>query len=96
MHKAAVKARSEVRSKGQITLPVSIRKAVRLAEGDLVELEITGDGILMRPLRTIDAGQAWFWTQEWQAGERQASEEIRKKRLTPHKTSNAFLSHLKK
>ena len=34
------------------------------------------EGILLRPMKVIDATQAWFWTPEWQAGERQADAEI--------------------
>jgi antitoxin PrlF len=65
-------ARTTLRSKGQITLPEEIRAAARLEEGDLLEAELTDDGILLRPQKVIDASQAWFWTPEWQAGERAA------------------------
>ena len=65
-------ARTTLRAKGQLTLPDEIRKAARLEEGDLLDAEITADGILLRPQKVIDAAQAWFWTAEWQAGEREA------------------------
>ncbi|MGO9910082.1 MAG: AbrB/MazE/SpoVT family DNA-binding domain-containing protein [Acidimicrobiales bacterium] len=65
-------ARTTLRAKGQLTLPDDIRKAAHLEEGDLLEAEITADGILLRPQKLIDATQAWFWTAEWQAGEREA------------------------
>jgi AbrB family looped-hinge helix DNA binding protein len=61
-----------VRAKGQVTLPDEIRKAARLDEGDLLEAELTEEGILLRPQRVIDPSQAWFWTAEWQAEEREA------------------------
>lgn len=64
--------RTTLRAKGQLTLPEEIRKAARLEEGDLLEAELTAEGILLRPQKVIDATQAWFWTAEWQAGEREA------------------------
>jgi antitoxin PrlF len=64
--------RTTLRAKGQITLPEDIRVAARVQEGDLFEAEITQDGILLRTQKVIDANQAWFWTPEWQAGEREA------------------------
>ncbi len=64
--------RTTLRAKGQLTLPEEIRAAARLEEGDLFEAEITDEGILLRPQKVIDATQAWFWTPEWQAGEREA------------------------
>ena len=65
-------ARTTLRAKGQLTLPDGIRRAARLEEGDLLDAEITADGILLRPQKVIDATQAWFWTPEWQAGEGEA------------------------
>lgn len=65
-------ARTTLRAKGQLTLPEEIRAAARLEDGDLFDAEITEDGILLRPRKVIDATQAWFWTPEWQAGEREA------------------------
>lgn len=65
-------ARTTLRAKGQLTLPQEIRTAAHLEEGDLLDAEITDDGILLRPRKVIDSTQAWFWTPRWQAGEREA------------------------
>jgi antitoxin PrlF len=69
-------ARTTLRAKGQLTIPDDIRKAAHLEEGDLLEAEITAEGILLRPQKVIDATQAWFWTPEWQAGEREADADL--------------------
>jgi AbrB family looped-hinge helix DNA binding protein len=65
-------SRTTVRAKGQITLPEDVRRAAHLQEGDLLDAEITEEGILLRPQKLIDATQAWFWTADWQSGERDA------------------------
>src|SRR5262245_41870999 len=92
----AAKVRSEVRGRGQITIPAALRKAAHIDEGDLIGLEVTADGILMRPLKAIKASQAWFWTPEWQAGERAVSKDIEEKRTTRYKGKKEFLASLKK
>lgn len=69
-------SKTVVRSKGQITLPSEVRRAAHLEEGDPLEVEMTAEGILLRPLKVIDATQAWFWTPEWQAAEHEASAEL--------------------
>jgi antitoxin PrlF len=71
-----VVAATVVRKKGSVTIPADIRKAARLAEGDPIEVEMTEDGILLRPQKVIDATQAWFWEAAWQAGEREADADI--------------------
>src|SRR5437899_12822402 len=69
-------ARMVLRSRGQLTLPEKIRKAARLEQGDLLEAELTTEGILLRPQKVIDPDQAWYWTPEWQAGEREADADL--------------------
>ena len=72
-------ARMTLRAKGQLTLPDDVRKAAKLQEGDLIEVEVTENGeVILRPLATVDRSQAWFWTPEWQAGEREATEQGRR------------------
>ncbi len=83
-----------VRAKGQVTIPAEIRQAARLEEGDPVEVEIVEDGILLRPMKMIDASQAWFWTPEWQAGEREADADIAAGRVERFESDEEFLAAL--
>ena len=85
---------SVVRGKGQITIPSEIRKAARLEEGDPVEVELVEGGILLRPLKVIDATQAWFWQPEWQAGEREAAADLAARRSRVFESSEALLGSL--
>jgi AbrB family looped-hinge helix DNA binding protein len=85
---------SVVRQKGTITIPAEIRKAARLAEGDIVEVELTADGILLRPKKLIDATQAWFWAPSWQAGEREAEEDLAAGRSDSFGSDEEFLRAL--
>ena len=87
-------ARTTLRAKGQLTLPEAIRSAARLEEGDLLEAEITADGILLRPQKLVDATQAWFWTPTWQAGERDADADRDAGRIEPFDSGEAFVDAL--
>ena len=83
-----------IRAKGQLTLPVGVRKAAHIAEGDPLEVELTPGGILLRPKKLVDASQAWFWAPEWQEGELEASADIEADRTERHDSPEAFLSSL--
>lgn len=85
-----------VRERGQITIPAGIRKAARLEEGDPLEVELVPEGILLRPRKVIDATQAWFWTPEWQAGEREAEQEIASSGGTRYDSDEEFLDSLRR
>ncbi len=89
-------SRTTLRAKGQLTLPEEIRAAAHLEEGDLLEAEITEDGILLRPQKVIDATQAWFWTPEWQAREREADADLAAGRLETFDSGEEFLDALDK
>jgi AbrB family looped-hinge helix DNA binding protein len=89
-------ARLTLRAKGQLTLPDNVRKAAKLQEGDLIEAEVTENGeVILRPLATVARSQAWFWTPEWQAGEREATEQIRRGEVKRYETDADFLDSLK-
>ena len=83
-----------VRKKVSVTIPADIRKAARLAEGDLVEVEITAEGILLRPKKVIDATQAWFWESAWQAKEREADEDLAAERFDRFESDDAMVRAL--
>ncbi|HET6456675.1 MAG TPA: AbrB/MazE/SpoVT family DNA-binding domain-containing protein [Armatimonadota bacterium] len=65
-----------VRKNAQITLPAGIRKKAHIEEGDILEAEVRGDEIVLKPKKLIDKSQAWYWTEEWQKGEREADADI--------------------
>jgi antitoxin PrlF len=88
-------ARTTLRQKGQITLPAQIREALHVEDGDEIEFEITPDGrVLMSGLKMIPADQAWFWTEAWQEGEREASAQLEREQGRIFKTGEDFLKSL--
>jgi antitoxin PrlF len=90
-----VMARMTLRAKGQLTLPEEIRRAAHLEEGDLLDGEITVDGILLRPQKVIDSTQAWFWTPMWQAGEREADSDRAAGRVETFDSGEALVEELR-
>ena len=88
--------RSTLREKGQVTLPTDIRNALHIRPGDDIEFQVLPGGqVLMRGLTMIPADQAWFWTESWQAGEREASADISAGRMETFKDDDSFLDFLK-
>ncbi len=85
---------SIVRAKGQITIPREVREAAHLREGDPVEVEMTREGILLRPRKIVDSTQAWFWTPAWQAGEAEATADIEAGKVEVFETGEDFLASL--
>ena len=64
-----------LRSDGRVTIPKNLRRQACLSEGDELDVEMTIDGILLRPCSQRDEDQWWYWTDEWQSGEQQITED---------------------
>jgi hypothetical protein len=81
----------EVTDRGTITLPKPFRGA------SLYEVrEREGGGLELIPQHTIDAAQAWFWSERWQAMEREASADIAAGRVRGFDSADDFIAELDK
>ncbi|MFD7429568.1 AbrB/MazE/SpoVT family DNA-binding domain-containing protein [Streptomyces sp. NPDC091387] len=88
-------ATATLRTNGQVTLPKAIRTALGVDQGDELEFEITSAGeVTVHGLTKIRSDQAWFWTPEWQDGERRASEDIAAGRTAVHEDADSMFAHL--
>ena len=81
---------ARVDSRGCITIPAKIRKALGLNSGEQVRIEaVTSTGtIIVHQQVTVDKEQAWFWTPDWQKGERAADKDIAGGRVTRMKSGS--------
>jgi AbrB family looped-hinge helix DNA binding protein len=86
--------RAVVRARGQITLPREVREALHVDEGDDIAFVVEGGHVTMRGLKSIPADQAWFWSDDWQAGEREASGQLARAEGSVFEDGPAFLDSL--
>lgn len=80
----------------QVTIPANIRKAFRIKVGTVVDFVIKKGVIIMKPKALVDEDQAWFWTEEWQKGEKEADEAIKKGEVDSFKDVSDMRKHLEK
>lgn len=87
---------AKLTSAGQVTLPKEIRKKTNMQPGDFVEVDLDSEGhIVLTPKKLVDASQAYFWTPEWQAAEREAEEDIKSGRVKRFKSGAEAVEYLK-
>jgi bifunctional DNA-binding transcriptional regulator/antitoxin component of YhaV-PrlF toxin-antitoxin module len=79
-----------------VALPAALRRRLRLDEpGAQIELIEGDDGrIELRPVLPVPADQAWFWTERWQAMEREADEDVAAGRVTVVDGPDELFEHL--
>ena len=85
-----------VQSRGTIALPADLRRRLHLDEpGAQIEIIERDDGLVeLRPLLPVPADQRWFWSDRWQAMEREADEDVAAGRVTVLDGPDALFEHL--
>lgn len=85
-----IEVTTPLRSKSQSTVPEAVRRALHVEEGDQLRWVVEDDGsVTVVGQRLIDTSQAWFWTDEWQAKEREADEAIASGRVVRYELGSA-------
>jgi len=93
---SSIGAITKLTSGGQVTLPKEIRIKTNMQPGDFVEVKLDEEGrIVLTPKKLVDASQAYFWTEEWQKGERKADEDIKAGRVKRFKSAADAVKYLK-
>lgn len=83
-----------LRERGQLTLPADVRDAAQVDAGAVFEIEVVDGRIVMTPKLLIDASQAWFWSERWQAMEREADGDIAAGRTTSFANVEGLIADL--
>lgn len=82
--------------RGVITLPAALRKRLHLDQpGAQLEVIERPDGVFeLRSALPVPADEAWFWQEQWQAGEREVDEHVRHGRVRRFEADEEFLQSL--
>ena len=79
---------------GQVTIPAEMRREAGIEIGDYIEVRLEEGRLVLLPKEVIDKDQTWFWTDEWQAAEREAEEDLRAGRVETFDTLEALIADL--
>jgi AbrB family looped-hinge helix DNA binding protein len=71
----------KVKKNYQITIPQALRRLMRLAEGDYVEMDVRDGSLVISPVKVVHPDQEYFFTKEWQQKEAEADRDIAEGRL---------------
>ena len=85
---------SKVTRNGQVTLPASIRKKLNIEEGDIIEMSVEDEKVVLAPKKLVDKSQAYFWTKQWQEAEKQAEEDISSGRVKSFGSADELVDDL--
>ncbi len=88
---------TRISPKHQITIPKEVFEKLHLEVGDILEVDMTEEGLLLVPKKLISKDQTWFWTKEWQKKEKEADEAIARGELSgPFENAQDLIRHARK
>ena len=79
---------------GQVTIPADMRRQAGIEIGDYVEVRMEEGHLVLLPKQLIDKDQTWFWTEEWQAAEREAADDLRAGQVKAFDTLDELIADL--
>jgi antitoxin MazE len=83
--------------KHQITIPRDVFDSMHLEVGDFLDTQVKDNAIVLVPKKLVPKDQAWFWSKEWQAKEKEADEAITKgETIGPFSKASDAVKALKK
>ena len=83
-----------VQKRNLISLPKEIREKLNISEGDMLDIHIEGNKIILEPYKLIPTSQAYFWSEKTQKDMLEAKEDIKAGRVREFTNANEFLKGL--
>ena len=80
----------------QIAIPREIIRELGLKEEDHMDIYISESKVVLEPKILIPKDQAYFYTGDWQADEKEAEEDIKQGRVTKTKNLDELFKKLDK
>ena len=84
----------KVKSKAQITLPVKVRQALGIEEGDYLEAKVEGNKVILIPQVLITKFPPVTLSEQGEEMLKEAQEEVRAGKVKEHESAESLINEL--
>lgn len=84
-----------VQKRGVVSLGL-LRGHLPIEDGDVLQVQVEDGKIVLVPMKLVPAEQVWFWSEEWQKGEKEADKDIAEGRVKSFDNVEDLLEDLDK
>ncbi len=84
-----------VQQRNLISLPKEIREKLKINIGDILDIRIEGNKIIIEPYKLVPSSQAYFWSEGTQKDLLEAQHDVENGRVREFNDVNDFLEGLK-
>lgn len=86
--------RVAVQKRNLISLPREIREKLKINEGDVLDIKIEGNRIVLEPYKLIPTSQAYFWAETTQNDMLEAKKDVKSGRVREFSNLDEFMQGL--
>ncbi len=83
-----------VQRRNLITLPKEIRQKLNISEGDMLNIHIDNNKIIIEPYKLVPSSQAYFWSKKTQEDMLEAKKDVKNGRVREFSNLDEFLDGL--
>jgi AbrB family looped-hinge helix DNA binding protein len=91
INKTTTSYRVSVQRRNLITIPKEIREKLNISEGDVLDIHIDNNKIVIEPYKLVPSSQAYFWTKKAQSDLFEAKEDDKAGRVREFATVDEFI-----
>lgn len=84
-----------VQRRNLISIPREIREQLNINEGDVLDVKMDNNKIIIEPMKLVPSSQAYFWTETAQNDMLEAKNDIKSGNVREFNTIGEFLDGIK-
>lgn len=84
-----------VQKRNLISIPREIREQLNINEGDVLDVKMDNNKIIIEPMKLVPSSQAYFWSEATQNDMREAKNDVDSGNVREFNTINEFLDGIK-
>lgn len=85
-----------VQKRNLISLPREIREQLNINEGDVLNISMDNNKIIIEPMKLVPSSQAYFWSETTQGDMREAKSDAESGNIREFNTISEFLDGIKR
>ena len=84
-----------VQKRNLISIPRDIREQLNINEGDVLDIKMDNNRIIIEPMKLVPSSQAYFWSEDTQNDILEAKNDVDSGNVREFNTINEFLDGIK-
>lgn len=84
-----------VQKRNLISIPRDIREQLNINEGDVLDVKMDNNRIIIEPMKLVPSSQAYFWSESTQNDMLEAKNDVDSGNVREFNTINEFLDGIK-